>query len=655
VPAESPPKQRRAIGGRNEMTLPQFEYYSKIGAALFPIPPGQKNPQGIVTSFAHDHSSDPEQWAKWQEENPGCNFGIVAGPSEIIIVDIDIKDGRDAAWTAWCGLCGEWGIDPAKYPPQVQSASTGWHCYFQVPANVASNNLRQPDALKGRINIRAGNGYTVAAGSTFEGRPYALLNDAKPYTAPDALVDHCLRKTGPVASVAKVGTRDMGDTAALLKWLTEHDAFVDRQDWINAGFALRLEFGDAGLELWKLCHNETVTEAAEATAWQSFDTEPTPKSITLNTILATAHKLGWHGNIRRSVDKIFEGVAANVQSPPIVPERSPQKAAFTPLVQSGAALLKKAFHPVSYVVLGYFAEGCTVLASKPKMGKSWLMLDVALAVATGGTVLGKTAEQGNALYIGLEDNERRLKSRIIKILGPVPHGPERFDYATTWERGDAGVANIRKWIESVERPKLVVVDVLQRFRSPTASQNAYQADYEAITGLQTLAAEKRVAIVVVHHLRKQAADSDIFDKVSGTLGISGAADTVAILDRSGHGITLSGRGRDIEEYEVAVEFDRARCRWKVLGAATEVRRSDERKAILDALAEAGKPLTPSEIAHAAKMQANNVRYLLHKMNKAGEVMVFDGRYEAANPANAANANAERKPIFSPGAVPPPPH
>jgi hypothetical protein len=97
------------------------------------LPAGQKNPTGIVASFALDCSRDPAQWAAWAAANPNCNFGLVAGPSRMIVVDTDAKDDRNAAWAMRCALFAEWGL-PADLMPQVQSARGGWHdlCNFAI-------------------------------------------------------------------------------------------------------------------------------------------------------------------------------------------------------------------------------------------------------------------------------------------------------------------------------------------------------------------------------------------------------------------------------------------------------------------------------------------------------------------------------------------
>lgn len=128
-----------------------------------------------------------------------------------------------------------------------------------------------------------------------------------------------------------------------------------------------------------------------------------------------------------------------------------------------------------------------------------------------------------------------------------------------------------------------------------------------------------VAIVIVHHTRKGGSDGDAFEKVSGTLGLSGAADTTLILDRDGNGATLYGRGRDIPEIETAVEFDRDTCKWRVLGKAADVRRTDERTEILDVLKDADEPMTPTDIADALGVPRNNIKQMLFKMARAEEV------------------------------------
>ena len=299
------------------------------------------------------------------------------------------------------------------------------------------------------------------------------------------------------------------------------------------------------------------------------------------------------------------------------------RAAAAVSIRTAAALRTKVFEPIKYIVPGYIAEGCTILAGRPKLGKSWLMLSVGLAVSRAGKCLGDTkCEAGDVLYLALEDNERRLQSRITWLIGFGNEWPARFYYATEWPRANAGgLEQIRKWIESVEKPRLIVVDVLAMFRPPRDPKlSPYECDYAAVQQLQRIASDAGVAMVIVHHLRKSVGEVDPFEKVSGTLGLSGAADTVLVLDRDANGATLYGRGRDIDEIETAVEFNKETYTWRVLGAAAEVRRTNERAQILSVLVDADEPISPRDIAAETGMPRNNVHQLLFKMAKEGEVL-----------------------------------
>jgi hypothetical protein len=302
----------------------------------------------------------------------------------------------------------------------------------------------------------------------------------------------------------------------------------------------------------------------------------------------------------------------------------------SPIIGSASELRTKVFPPIEYVVPACIVQGCTLFCGKPKIGKSWLCLDVGLAVARGGECLGGvTCPQGDVLFLGLEDNERRLQDRMTKILGYAKDWPPGFHYATEWPRGEAGLEPLRNWVTAGKNPRLIVVDVLAMFRPHrTDKQTNYDADYAALQGLRRLGSDMEVAILAVHHLRKQGADQDVFEKVSGTFGLSGAADTVLIIDRDASGTTLYGRGRDIPEIEKAIEFDKETCRWRVLGNPADVRRTNERKAILAVLQAAdGVAMQPKEIAAATGMPLNNIYQLLLHMGKAGEVQKADrGRY-----------------------------
>ena len=182
--------------------------------------------------------------------------------------------------------------------------------------------------------------------------------------------------------------------------------------------------------------------------------------------------------------------------------------------------------------------------------------------------------------------------------------------------------DIEDWCRSVADPVMVVIDTLEKFRplQNGKSAAAYSADYAAVTGLQKIAGSRRIAVVINHHVRKMEAD-DPFDTVSGTLGLTGAADAIIVLKRHAGAVTLHARGRDIEEVETALQFERATCRWTILGAASEVYVSNERAAVLSALTGAGADglAVPEIMAATGSKSRGAMDALLFKMKKEGVI------------------------------------
>ena len=308
---------------------------------------------------------------------------------------------------------------------------------------------------------------------------------------------------------------------------------------------------------------------------------------------------------------------------------------------TAARLRVMEFPPVSYVVPGFIPEGLTILAGRPKIGKSWLALDVCLGVAGDHAVLGGLHPTlGDVLYCALEDNPRRLQRRITKLLDGR-EWPARLTLATQWRRLDeGGVDDIADWATSALTPTMVVLDTLAGVKPERQARDTnYDGDYRALLEVHRLANERQLSVVALHHTRKQEAE-DPLDSISGTLGLVGCADTALVLSRTPQGTSLYVRGRDVEEAEHAITFNRDTCRWAVLGEAAEVRRSGERNAILEALHNSPEPMKPAEIAAAVGRPANNVKQLLFKMVRDGEVMKTErGHY--VDPTNFDNSITNR--------------
>ncbi|MBX9777796.1 MAG: AAA family ATPase [Xanthobacteraceae bacterium] len=282
--------------------------------------------------------------------------------------------------------------------------------------------------------------------------------------------------------------------------------------------------------------------------------------------------------------------------------------------------------PPRAVLPGLVAEGATVLIGRPKLGKSWLALDLCIAIAAGRPALGTLQpEAGDVLYLALDDGEHRLRRRMAALLPEGEPWPARLTLATRWRRaGDGGLADIAAWCRAAAHPTAVVIDSLGRFRSLRGAESA--AIYNAIAQLQRIAREHGVAVVVVHHARRRSG-ADPVDTVGD---IAGVADTVLAMKRDERGVALYARGRDIAESETLLAFDRAACRWTAAGPLGSEAKSDARAAVVAALVASLPPLSVKEIAAATGSSHAAMHTLLHRMVADGEVQrVERGRYHLA--------------------------
>jgi hypothetical protein len=308
------------------------------------------------------------------------------------------------------------------------------------------------------------------------------------------------------------------------------------------------------------------------------------------------------------------------------------------------------FTPVSFLVKDIIpAEGVTLLCSKPKFGKSWLVYEICIGCTTNRMILGELLPaQGDVLYLALEDSARRLQHRMKKLLPAGAPWPAKLTLKTEWRRlHEGGLDDIRGWFEHTKEkggnPAAVAIDVLAKVRKPTGRQQLYEADYAALADLTKLANELGIAIIVVHHTRKMAAD-DLMETVSGSYGVSGAVDTVLVMANKGSGAVLDARGRDLESRALAIEFNNNTCRWRILGTATEVHLSAQRARVLAALQDAAEGLPVAEIKVAAELPTRNAAdVLLYKMTNAGEIeRVKRGVYRLPAAETSVRAEEDRK-------------
>ena len=178
-------------------------------------------------------------------------------------------------------------------------------------------------------------------------------------------------------------------------------------------------------------------------------------------------------------------------------------------------LLKKEIAPTCWVIPGLIPVGLTFLAGKPKIGKSWLVLALVVAIASGRRALNfYDTEAAQVLYLALEDSERRLQERVNKIAPNFANeDARRLELHVTWKSVDEkGLLALERWIAEQPACKAVFIDTFAKVRNAPKGGGSYYEDYEAVSALKTIADRFSIAIVVVHHVRKQGSD-DPFEMI----------------------------------------------------------------------------------------------------------------------------------------------
>jgi hypothetical protein len=308
-----------------------------------------------------------------------------------------------------------------------------------------------------------------------------------------------------------------------------------------------------------------------------------------------------------------------------------------PSIFSLPDLLSWELPPVRWTIPEILPEGLTLLAGKPKLGKSWLALSVALSIAAGGVALGaQPVAKGDVLYLTLEDNARRLQSRARRLLESMTETPSNLEFALDWPRlGEGGLASLEEYLKAHPDLRLVVIDTWARVAPPSGERRCsqYEGDYESLTPLKRLADTYHVSILAVHHLRKTVS-SDVLDEIIGSTGVTGAVDGTMILkrDRGQTDATLFVTGRDVErEQQLALNFDATTALWTLVGNAEELCCTRARQDILDLLCEQGpNGMKTREIAEALQKNYHTTRSLLRKMEDSGDVRRVDGHYRAVS-------------------------
>ena len=231
---------------------------------------------------------------------------------------------------------------------------------------------------------------------------------------------------------------------------------------------------------------------------------------------------------------------------------------------NGAALLALDVEPPRFIVAKLIPTGLHLLAGSPKVGKSWLALWLCHQVSIGAKVWEFDTQQCGALYISLEDTIDRLHLRLSRI---TEQGSKDTLFVTTADNLAGNLlAQLETVIQAYPDTGLIIIDTFQRIRD-MENESTYANDYREVAKIKALADKFKLAILLVHHLRK-APDTDPFNMVSGSTGLIGAVDSIYVLSkekRTENAAVLHVTGRDIEDMQMQLEFDREPPIWRFVG------------------------------------------------------------------------------------------
>jgi len=278
---------------------------------------------------------------------------------------------------------------------------------------------------------------------------------------------------------------------------------------------------------------------------------------------------------------------------------------------------------INWIIRDLLAEGLAILAGRPKIGKSWMALDIAIAVARGFNTIGyfETSKSG-VLYIPYEDNFRRLQSRMKMILtgSAFEEAPSNLYYPkdnfSFPKLNENGIEEIEKLLDANPDIKLVVIDTLGRGIADKGrkDRSIFNADYDLSSKLQKLAISRSICILLLHHTRKEKTEN-VFDQIAGSTGLTAGVDTMLVLREKNNQHILHVTGRDVMESEYAVEFDETGCVWRVAGKLSEVKMTAEREEIYELIKSYGRPMRTGEISDALGKTKSNISKMLGKMVK----------------------------------------
>lgn len=611
---------------------PMITEYLANGFALIPIPAGRKGPNIDGWNMPNMAIKDVNK-AALLTENVGIAHAYCSEPTAALDIDNYSETKRifaehhidlDELYNASTSVHIESGRPNRgkllfKLPPNMKPIETfklnddAGEAIFEFRCATKANKTVQ-DVLPPSMHPDTGKSYVWGGKGHWTKLPIMPINLIFAWQNyiknPSQPANNHKNSSGSITTLSQ-------ETVTHLRSALLHLRSDNRELWVKIGMALK-QLGDLGRGLWlEWSSTSPKFDSKDASrVWESLK----PASIDYRSIFSEAQAHGWLNPTKKNIGVTLPAKALD---------------GFT-----AEDLSKKTFPPLSWVVKDILPEGCYILSARPKVGKSWLALQTCLGVAYGTSVLGKTVSQGKAIYLALEDNQRRLQDRLSQ-LRPKGYATPNLILHTNWLSFDnGGLEAIIELIKNQE-PKIVVIDTLAKVRPKMArNSSVYESDYNALAPLTEVANKYRCCILVITHNRKGKSDTDALEQVSGSLGLTGAVDGALVIDgvRTDKHYKLSLIGRDIPNDDELAISRKTNGEWEILGQANQVFISEERKEISELLKLHPKGLKPKEISDLLVKKPAATRRLLTSMAMDMQVINNNGIYtHTTYPSNSGNS------------------
>lgn len=529
-----------------------------------------KHPIG-VHGF-HDATTDPARISTFLSAASEPNYGLLP-PDGVFILDVD-----GAGLDVLNALQDRLGWLPATLRTKT---ANGWHVFLRWP----SGHPRPIGQLWGfvtRWREGTGAGYVIGPRSVHaSGHAYAPGDTFEIATLPEAWAVDAVgeaKPDGPL-TIEISGGYDLPEPgytgsryAAIVRYVASRYMRGVTKDEIRAG---------------------VLTVLAPRFAEPLSEPE-----------LVTRFERAWKGTPERLGEPMY------AESPRKVDGRAGIDA---------ADLLALDLPPLRWIVPDLLPEGTAVIAAAPKIGKSWLVYQIAIEAALGGELLGRRVTPGSVLYYALEDGQRRGQDRLRTVLAGRTMPAGRLE--VRWNANTIGHGledDIAAWLDEHQDAAMVAIDTLGKVKPDgDARKSAYDVDVKNLTRLQDLFRDRNVALVIVHHVRKDATE-DFLSSVSGTHGLTGSVDTTIRIDRKrqeafGH---IDATGRDIEDVRLSVRFEGGL--WTEAPESLPDGSFQRREVYLTIEAEG--PLWPKAIADRLGLIRQSVDLMCQKLAASGAVV-----------------------------------